>query len=234
MTSPALDTRFRFGDAWRALVRLRQDPDDTAAVFEIIRALTGKSGERQFRRYRATEQGARVLARRQDLLPLLRDRAYLDSLPEGSLGREYAAFTAREQISADGLVDASETVERVRDDEDRARFFDMLRDSHDLEHVITGWGRDLLGEIGLLAFDTAQAWHHGIALIVFDSYLRGGSDVRRMIRSGWRRGRRARWLSALDWAELLPRPLDELREELGVGDPPVYEPVWSAGAPAAA
>ena len=110
----------------------------------------------------------------------------------------------------------------------------MLRDSHDLEHVLTGWGRDLLGEIALLSFGLAQAWHHGIGLIVTDAYLRGEPETRRMIRAGWRRGKRARWLSASDWAELLPRPLDELRAELGLGDPPVYEPVWSEGAPAAA
>ena len=36
--------------AWRSLRRLFADPDDTRAVFEIIDALPGRSGERAFRR----------------------------------------------------------------------------------------------------------------------------------------------------------------------------------------
>lgn len=232
--SQSYDTRLHLRKAWKTLMELREDPDDTGKVFEIIRALTGRSGERQFQRFRRTEIGAKVLAEKRDLLPLLEDRAWLASLPAGSLGREYHDFTEREQLSADGLVKASEVVERDAVDEDRRRFFDRLRDSHDLEHVVTGWGRDLLGEASVLTFDTAQAWHHGIAFIVAYAFYEGGPEGRRLLRDAWRRGKGARWLSAADWEALLPRPLGEVRAELGLGDPPVYEPAWSAGAPAAA
>ena len=229
-----MDHRFQFRTAWRALKRLNANPDATEEVFVIIRALTGKSGEREFERFRKTEAGARVLAEKRDLLPILQDRAYLESLPEGSLGREYAAFTAREQISADGLVDASDPEERDVLDEDRRRFFDLLRDSHDLHHVTTGWGRDLLGEISVLTFNISQAWNHGIALIVGHVYLTSEADTREMIRSAWRRGKKAKWLAGSDWEALLPRQLDEVRAEFELGALPEYEPVWSEGAPAAA
>jgi ubiquinone biosynthesis protein COQ4 len=229
-----METSLQFRTAWQALGRLRQNPDATEEVFVIIRALTGKSGERQFERFRRTETGGRILAEKRDLLSVLQDRAYLESLPEGSLGREYAAFTAREQISAEGLVDASNPVEREVLEEDRARFFDQLRDSHDLQHVVSGWGRDLSGEISLLAFGIAQAWNHGIGLIVGHVYWSGDANTREMIRRAWRRGKKAQWLAAADWTLLLPRPLDEIRAEFEMGDTPVYEPVWSAGAPAAA
>lgn len=228
------NTSLHFREAWQALQRLRADPDKTEEVFVIIRALTGKSGERQFQRYRKTETGTKVLGEKRDLLPLLKDRAYLESLPEGSLGRAYAAFTEREEISADGLVEASEVVERTALDEDRRRFFDRLRDNHDLHHVTTGWGRDLMGEVSVLAFGTAQAWHHGIALIVAQVFWSGGPEVRSLIRKAWRRGKQSQWLDGADWERLLPMPLDEVRAELGLGEPPVYEPVWSEGAPAAA
>ena len=229
-----MDHSFQFRTAWQALSRLRANPDATEEVFVIIRALTGKSGEREFQRFRKTEAGARVLAEKRDLLPVLQDRAYLESLPEGSLGREYAAFTAREQISAEGLVDASDNVEREAIDADRARFFDLLRDSHDLHHVTTGWGRDLMGEVSLLAFMISQAWNHGIALIVGHVYWTGDADTRALIRSAWRRGKKAKWLAGSDWEALLPRPLDEVRAEFELGALPEYEPVWSEGAPAAA
>ena len=229
-----MDHRFHFRTAWQALGRLRENPDATEEVFVIIRALTGKSGEREFQRFAGTEAGARVLAEKRDLLPLLQDRAYLESLPEGSLGREYAAFTAREQISAEGLVAASDPAERETLDEDRLRFFDRLRDSHDLHHVTTGWGRDLVGEVSLLAFNISQAWNHGIGLIVGHVYWTGDADTRAMIRSAWRRGKSAGWLAAADWEALLPRPLEEVRAEFELGALPDYEPVWSEGAPAAA
>ena len=228
------DTRIRFREAWEALQRLRQDPDATGEVFVIIRAMSGKSGERQFQRFRRTPEGARILAERRDLLATLEDRAALEAMPEGSLGREYAHFTEREQISAAGLVEASEGVERERVDPDRARFFDRLRDCHDLEHVLTGYQRDLRGELSVLTLDTAQAWHHGIALIVGHAYWQGDPETRALVRAAWKRGKHSAWLSAVDWEAMLPRPLCELREELGLGDPPEYEPVWSEGAPAAA
>ena len=155
--SSEFDTSMHFREAWQALQRLSENPDNTDEVFVIIRALSGKSGERQFRRFRKTEVGHKVLAEKRDLLTTLLDRDYLGSLPEGSLGRTYADFTEREQISADGLVEASETVERSEVDEDRRRFFDRLRDCHDLHHVTTGWGRDLMGEVSVLAFGTSQA-----------------------------------------------------------------------------
>lgn len=227
---------YRFRDAWSALMRLRQDPDDTRAVFEIISALTGPNDDRVFRRYQKQPIGRRVLDEKRDLLPLLQDREALMALPVGSLGREYAEFTRRENLSADGLVEASETVDDRYEayGEDRARFAMRLRDEHDLHHVVTGYGRDLRGEGALLAFGLAQAWNHGIGLIVALAYVEGDAEERRLIREAWRRGKRSAWLSAADWEGLLAKPLAEVRRGFGIGDPPVYEPLRSGAAPAVA
>lgn len=229
-----IDTRIRFREAWQALQRLRANPDATEEVFVIIKAMSGKSGERQFQRFQKTLEGQRILAEKRDLLTTLSDRVYLESLPEGSLGREYARFTEREQISADGLVDASGVVDRDEGDEHRTRFFNRLRDCHDLEHVTTGWNRDLRGEIAVLAYDTGQAWHHGIALIVGQVYWTSDAETRKFIRDAWKRGRNSEWLSSADWEALLPRPLDEVRETLRLGAPPVYEQELSEEGAAAA
>ena len=234
-TKTTKQSGYRFGDAWRSLQKLRKDPDDTGAVFEIIDALSGPGDDKNYRRWAATEGGRRILAEKRDILPLLQDRGALLAMPEGSLGREYALFTAREEISADGLVAASrEGRDDSEFDEGRRRFAEHLRDTHDLEHVITGWGRDLRGEASLLSFGLAQAWNHGIALIVAMAYFESGADERRLMREGWRRGRRATWLGAQDYAALLPRPLAEVRRALGVEAAPAYEPLFSAGAPGTA
>ena len=53
----------------------------------------------------------------------------------------------------------------------------------------------------------------------------------RLIRQAYRRGRKAEWLVDADWETLLEQPIDQVREELGVGEPPVYEQMRSAAAP---
>ena len=54
----------------------------------------------------------------------------------------------------------------------------------------------------------------------------------RVIRQGFRRGRRAEWLLDQDWEALLEQPIDQVRQKLGLGEPPVYQQLRSSGAPA--
>jgi len=234
------ETRIRPLVAWRALRRLFRDPDDTKQVFVIVGALSGRSGERSFLRFRADPNGARILRERRSLLATLSDRAALERLPEGSLGRTYAEFMGREQISAGGLAEASQEGGRRLDfGEERRIFANRLRDMHDLWHVVTGYGRDLVGEAALLSFSYAQSRNRGIGFIVGMAWWRAGRDpegraFRRLVEEGYRRGRDAAWLPAADWEALLARPLDEVRATLRVGEPRAYRAVRSAGAPAEA
>lgn len=220
--------------AYRAWKRLWANPDDTVAVFEIFEALRGRSEERVFRRFKATEMGQRILREERDLLATLRDRDALRTKREGSLGACYASFMEQEQISADGLVEASETKNQGIDDADFQRFVCRWRDMHDLHHVVTGYGRDLHGEAALLAFTLGQTRTLSLWFIVGMAFLNGEAQDRRMIREGYRRGRAAAWFVNADWERLLDTPLDEVRAKLGSGRPVEYTPLWSSGAPAAA
>ncbi len=223
-------------EAFRALRELVRNPDDTAQVFRILRALP--SGDHVFRRFRRDPVGARLLAERPALIDALRDQQRLEALPEGSLGRIYADFVSREQITADGLVDASVAAPPNGPlDPERQYVGERLRDMHDLWHVVTGYNRDLLGEAALLAFTFAQTRTPGIGLIVLYALARARGDfapARGIIWQGFRRGLGAAWLPAQDWESLLTRPLDEVRETLAVGEPPSYGELRSAGAPVAA
>jgi len=224
-------------DALRAMRGLLRDPDDTALVFEIIEALSGRTRTKVYDRFAATPSGRRMLAERPNLLARLTNRDALLSLPPGTLGRTYGEFMSREQISADGLVDASEDWLREDLPAERRWFADRLRDTHDLWHVVTGYGRDLIGEASLLAFTYAQTRNPGIGFIVAVAYLKArgiNRPARRLLRDGYRRGKRAAWLPGVEWETLLAQPLARVREQLGVGDPPVYEAVRSEGAPALA
>ena len=205
--------RIRPIEAWRGIRELIKNPDDTGQVFRIIRALSGNAFERCFQRFEASPTGAKILSDNRSLVSRLSDRDYLLSLPVGSLGRVYADFVEREQITASGLVDASNEAppENAVDCPRRTLFGERLRDQHDLWHVVTGYGRDLVGEAALLAFTYRQTRNRGIGFIILVAYIRAGDrelpQQRILIRDGLRRSKQAEWLPAADWEALLERPL---------------------------
>lgn len=214
-------------DAARAFKQLWRDPDDTGAVFDFLEALDGPFAEGWFQRFRGTRIGRRVLDEERDLLSLLADRSWLRGMPEGSLAQAYLAFFEGEDLSPDGLVEASHDADGLAYedwmDQGRARFAARLRDQHDLEHIVTGYGRDVVGETALLAFDLGQSMSLGIIVLVGFGYLEANADQRRLIVEAYRRGRRSAWLPATDWEGLLEMSLDDVRAVLGVGAPPHYE-----------
>ena len=220
-----VDTRLHPIQAWRAFRRLMANPGDTREVFTIFRALRGASGLQSFRRFAGSASGAGLLARRPSLIASLNDRAALARLPEGSMGRAYLAFMEEENLSADGLVEASRTADWDTDvvppemDFFRAR----MRDAHDLTHILTGYGRDPLGELSLLTFMYRHTRNLGMIFMVAMSWLRLPKAARAAVKEGWRNGAKARWFQNLDFETLLPRPLADVRAELGIVAPTAYQ-----------
>jgi ubiquinone biosynthesis protein COQ4 len=226
-------TRIRPLVAWRALRALFRNGEDTQQVFIIGDALRGKSGLRAFEQFRATELGREVLAGRRDLLPVLCDRERLAALPAGSLGRLYYEFMAEENLTADGLVDASKAGSRAVSSTEVQRFRDRMRDQHDLHHVSTGYGRDGLGEVCVLAFGYAQTRNRGIGVIALMGMLKiakalPGQPVRAAVMQAYRQGKAAEALYQQDWEALLPLPLEEVRQHLGIKPPTLYRQIGAA------
>ncbi len=241
-------TRFRPLEALRAIQLSMRDPDDTAQAVRVIGTLAGKSSERLMRRFNGTLEGRQILAREQGLLDRLLDRQALLAMPEGSLGRVYVEWLIQEQISAEGLVEASEAASRgdAEAEGPYAVLTARMRDMHDLLHVTTGYGRDLVGEIGVLAFSFAQTKHSGVGFLIAAAYLRSfftgsgprGTDswtaravIREQCREGYRRGLEADWIVGADWENLLELPIDEVRKRFRIPVPPRYDELRSAKAP---
>jgi ubiquinone biosynthesis protein COQ4 len=218
--------RIRFGDALTAMKALLANPDDTAQVFRIIDALSGRNGERTLARLKHSKDGRHLLALRPELISYLRDRDALRRLPEGSLGRAYLAFLESEKITAEGLEGASHEgrgKHRFHLPADLLYLQDRMRDSHDLWHTVTGYKGDLVGEASLLAFSFAQTWNPGVGFIVVIAFLRArGTDIQSMILDGFLRGVKAAWLPAVPWEKLLALPLATVRERLRIEGTPEY------------
>jgi ubiquinone biosynthesis protein COQ4 len=231
-----LERKLDFVGAFLALGAVRRNPDDTESGVKLVSSLEGRSLERFFQHFIADPAGAAIVRERRCLFALLDDREALAKLPQGSLGRAYIEWTEVEEVNAAGLATAAEGWFAGGElSEDRRLVMERYRDTHDLWHVLTGYGRDLVGELALLTFSLVQIRHAGLALPVVFGYLGHVFDRprRRLLNDAWRRARRSVWLPVQDWEGLIERPLDQVREELRVGPPPIYEPIRSVHAPPA-
>lgn len=213
----------------QALKRLVADKEDTKQVFLILEATGEGAAKRSFKRFSQHPNAPTILQAKKSLLDHLSDRDWLKTLPVGSLGQHYYDFTARENITADGLVEASEEGRYNERElsEEQVVFHTRVRDAHDLWHVTTGYGRDPLGELSLLAFTYRQLGNYGLLLIIGIGLIimrREAPNVRAWpaILEGFRMGKRANWLGAADWERLLTLPIETVRAELSIGKPDSY------------
>jgi ubiquinone biosynthesis protein COQ4 len=218
----ATDTRLRPLTAIRAVRALMADPEDTSQIFVIFRALRGRSGVRLFRRFAASPTGQAILREQRDLLAVLENRPALAALPEGSVGRAYFDFMEQEKLTADGLVTASQSWEQDAVPPDVNLFRNRMRDAHDLTHILTGYGRDPLGEMCLLAFMNRHSKNLGQLLIVAMSWTKLPKAARAAVIQAWRNGARTHWFQDLDYEALLARPLEDVRREQNIPAPTRY------------
>lgn len=221
--------------ALKGIRKLLDDPEDTRQVFVILEALSGNTIGRNLKRFRKLAISERILNEEESLLDRLQDRTWLATLPVGSLGHAYLRFTESEQITADGLVDASR-VDEYEMSADELRYSERLRDMHDLWHVTSQYGRDTFGEVCLLGFTFAQTFNPGIGFIAVVGANRTRQEYGRGVWSAlWQAycdGRRAAWLPGQDWEHLLTQPLESVREQLNMQAPSVYQSLFSEAQPA--
>ena len=217
---------------WRRIVQLlrelRENPKDTEKAFEMFEAVGGRGDEGLFRRFALTQEGQELLAERPALLDLLGDREALAALPVGSFGRAYLAFAEENGFAADGLLKSRDEAFAGLDDDldpDLRWFFDRLTLSHDLWHVLTGYGTDEAGELALLGYSRAQGLN-GRAVTIFAllGTLIGGLEVQRFMRQAHRRGKHTDCRVVQRWEELLPLPIETVRARLNLASPDEAHP----------
>jgi len=162
----------------------------------------------------------------------------LADLPEGTLGREYFEHCRHNGLEPRMISEESEKVASGIPATEGHRFvYGLHRDSHDLWHVLTGYGIDMAGEAGIIAWTYGQLRNKAYLLICLLNAsmctMRGRPDVFRTVWQGYWYGRRSPLLLAVDWSSQLARPLDDVRRDLGLERAPAYRTFHMADAPGA-
>lgn len=196
--------------------RVVRDPDRLGDVFQFIDniVMTERVAAPVLAAFRETEEGTRALAERPRTGRI--DLDALAALPAGTLGHAFAAH-----MRALGLDPAALPSREARNDIEYMSAH--LYETHDIWHVVTGFGADRAGELGLQAFYLAQ-FPSRVAVGILtmglaNTLLLEFEDAdRRMdaIARGWVLGRRARRLLGVDWKALWEMPLDEVRERYAI------------------
>ncbi|WP_315761877.1 Coq4 family protein [Sphingomonas sp. Y38-1Y] len=217
--------------AWIALRKLLRNAEDTGQVFRIMRALNADTSHKNYTRLLRTAEGGRIALRHVELAERFSDRAWLQALPEGSVGAAYRDFLARTGFSAQGLADISyaENADFRDSDHPYAWFGRRERDIHDIWHVLTGYtAEEPLGEACLVAFSYAQTrglgWGAiGLAAALKSVKITGDTRFAKAVWEGYRHGKRAAWLHGEDYEALLAEPLDAARRRLRIEAPAAYQ-----------
>ena len=201
--------------AARAYLSIVRDPSRLTEVFTLADSLVQPDVLRSMAEaFRQDPTGAQALRDRPRLGTVR--LAELRLLPEGTLGRAFAEHMIRNGLSVDALPLLSSP--------DETSFVRAhLYETHDIWHVVTGFGADVADELGLQAFYLAQ-FPARLAIVILSAgmfhtlfFAFEERDARmQAITRGWLLGHRARKLFGVRWGELWATKLSEVRERLSV------------------
>ena len=222
--------RFRPLKAVYHMHKLVQDKENTEQFFHMMEALNGAALINRFDDFMQSPEGQKRFETRRYLPPILDDHDWIKDLSEDSLGRAYIKFMAEEGLTAQGLVDESdkfrENAKSYADDFDW--YTKRLRDTHDMFHILTGYGRDPLGEACLLSFTHPQHKARGFLIVGFmatfevKKRVKNAVDVWACFKEGRLNGGLAKVIAEHDIIELMHLPLEEARDRLGIRPAHLY------------
>ena len=191
------------------------------AAYSVGDAIGGMSDERHLRRLCSSSTGRAMIGQRPCLATALCDRDRLGAMPSDSLGHHFFRFAERHGIDSRALLESQHAMSRDFSDLDPLRQWlsDRLTVMHDLWHVLAGYDATSAGEAALMCFSLPQrANDRALPVFVLVSTVSGQIGARTAMR-GIRRGISARYLVEVPFEELLGFPLEEVRRDLGIGDP---------------
>jgi ubiquinone biosynthesis protein COQ4 len=228
--------KFQFAKAWRHFSNFRENKEETSEVFGVFEALPWRSVIERASEFLSTEPGRSIFASEPFLPEILDDHKALRRLPKNSFAHEYCDYMEREQLTAAGLVQATTALHGDGRLDDGVEWYnDRLRDTHDLLHILTGFGRDTLGEQCVLAYVFKQRPSPGHVAVAYAGALlmrvkmKSRAPVMRAVMEAQRNGRSCLPIAEQSVRELLRMSSEEIRRYLNIGSERWYgrvQQVW--------
>lgn len=218
--------------AWHHFFEFKKDKEDTSEVFKFFHHLPWVDVDKRVAQFLSTPQGQHVFATEPFLPDILDDHEMLRrDYPEGSLAHAYCDYMETEGLSAAGLVAEFEEFrfEDGRPDDQIEWYNDRLRDTHDLLHLLSGIGRDTLGEATLGAYVFGQRPSHGHLILgiagswVMKRNVKTKAPVLRAIWDAKAAGKDCVPIAEQSIRELLAMTPDEARAHLKMKPARAYE-----------
>ena len=201
-----------------AVSKYLEKPDLTN-VYGVGASLQGSEMARQMGRHLMEDQRFRALVE-EGWRPASIHLDELLAMPTGSLGQVYAQQLSSQGLDPESTMDHSEITSPAQYIKHR------MRETHDIIHVLTGFGVDGAGELGVQAFGLAQNRHPIAVLLILGGLLKALQDgldlapVLHAISKGFKLGLSAKILIAYKFEDAWQRPIESWREEVGLPSNP--------------
>ncbi|CAN1212602.1 Ubiquinone biosynthesis protein [Tumidithrix helvetica PCC 7403] len=207
----------------KGVVALLRDPGQTESVYDVEDGLRNTKATGLAVEFVKSKPGVVKLFQERYLAPSVNIEALLQ-LPQASLGYAYATY-----IRDSGFDPNFYRLVKVEDD--ISYFLLRMRQTHDIWHIVAGFGTDVPGELGLKAFELAQTHRTMSAVLIAGGLLstlfkhpEELDNLLSQLAIGYRLGAKAKPFLAQKWEENWERPLQDWRQELGIEPTKEYVP----------
>jgi ubiquinone biosynthesis protein COQ4 len=222
-----------YSRAWHHFSKVLKDKEQTDELISVFDALPWRGVGEAASAFLSSERGRAIFQAEPSLPEVFDDHAALRRTPKGSFAHAYCDFMEREGLSAAGMVEASgNTRNGLPMLPDGVEWYgDRLRDTHDILHILTGYGRDPLGEQCVLAYLYHQRPSPGHLFVAWAGTLlmkvkvKTRAPILRALIEARDHGRLCPRIVEQPILELLPMQLTEVRERLNVPEPKWYRTV---------
>ena len=196
-----------------SLATFLKNPGSLDSVFAVANSVKDSPLAEQMKRHLLIHPQFSALVK-EGWRPKAIDLTELQKLPDGTLGRCYADQLISQGITPDALIDPSPV------SNDAEYITHRLRETHDIIHVLTGFGIDGDSELGLQGFNLAQTRSPLAVMLIFGGMLAALQDdeplapMLRAMARGFQLGLNAELVIAHKLEEGWDRPLQDWRREL--------------------
>ena len=221
--NPSLLTRIKIG--YKALKAAKEDPGNPIAGALINDCFEQEVYARLVEEMRQHPDGKTLLEERPSMQAEDVDLDAWWALPEGTLGRELA------QYYEDHQIEPFSTDQPLRNDVDYVS--KRYRETHDIYHLLTGYGTDVMGEMQLQAFVRGNLGIRAPLMILPFAFLSAKfgkedsddaplelGEYMHKVRAAQKRGATIEPLIHIRFEDHMARPIKELRQMFLDGEAP--------------